>query len=80
MKLKCEMMYYKFLGVLICLCPSQKLKKSLLKYANNRFPVIEQGFPFTYYKLNRRRAKGMVPPVPFCLTATTKAGVLNFCE
>lgn len=33
-----EIMYYKFLGSLICLCPVKVLKDKLLNYAQNRFP------------------------------------------
>lgn len=38
--LKLEIMYYKFLGWLICAMPFKRWKSSLLDYANRRFPII----------------------------------------
>lgn len=37
--MKLEIMYYKFLGYLICWCPVHSWKDRLLKYAKKRFPV-----------------------------------------
>lgn len=42
MKLKIEIIYYKILGHIICLCPIKKAKKRLLEYANKRFPTVEE--------------------------------------
>lgn len=42
MKLKIEIIYYKILGIAICLCFSKTFKSILLKYVDNRFPVTDQ--------------------------------------
>lgn len=42
MKLKLEIIYYKILGIAICICFSKTCKSMLLNYVNNRFPVTDQ--------------------------------------